>query len=100
MRKYSYRAFDAAGKKSDFAMPRAWTPREVAEKLRESLVFLRVPTGSGVHALGYRDEDVHMTGPCVVLVGAKDRESYHVGTYLPQTDAEAHELWKKHVQKI
>ena len=95
MKKYSYRAFDAAGKKHDFAVPSAWTPREVAEKLRDSLVFLRVPKGSGSIAIGYRGDDVHFNGPFVVLVTPEPGKAYHVGTYLPETDAEALKLWKE-----
>lgn len=94
MKKYGYRVFDAAGKKSDISIPGAWTPREVAEKLRDSLVFLKVPKGSGTIAIGFRGEEVHFNGPFVVLVTGKPGKAYHVGTYLPQTDAEAHELWK------
>lgn len=88
--------FDAAGKKSDISIPAAWSPKDVAKKLTGHLVFLKVPKNSGTFAVGYDEKEVHVTGPAVLLITTEENgNAYHVGDWLPETDSEAHELWKE-----
>lgn len=84
MQTMKYREFNAAGEREDFTVPKFILPREVAEKLYNSTVFVFLPRGwRGIDST----TNHWKAGPCWAVCG--DRGDFWISPREPQTDADA-----------
>jgi hypothetical protein len=98
VKKIKYTRVRADGRAETFAVPVLWDPFEVAEKMRQSMVFAHIPSGYSVFAIDpTTGQEKTVPGPVITFIdrraGRSDYDHYLV-PYVPKNDSDALHLWK------
>jgi len=93
MKSFKYTVEMPNGYLETFRAPRFIDPKEIAEKLHNSVVYLHVEKGLVVYAIDYFGKAVEVVGPACVMI---DNKEYYLVPRCPVDGNDSMAIWKQY----
>lgn len=97
MKTYKYTAEMANGKLETFTVPRFMDPKEIAEHLHNSLVYLHIDKNMACYGMGFFGKIEEIKGPATVMIIDKE---YYLVPRCPVNEADSMAIWKEYKPRL